>query len=253
MSDQQQSETSRQEAAGQAIALLDLQASRLTHAATNGSKTPEAGDLEYRKDSRRLGQLLGHLDVPNPIPYANLGEWNGRWKRPDLGKWFQRRDYVHTLTAGTVATLEGIQASTSLIIASGPDDATWRGLDARVVDLARELERALTNDDRQDVGRRAREILIAASVIIQDSDLVPEGEDEPKASDAKQWLDLYLTRYASGGSLSQLRKFVRSTWDLAQRVTHADIDRIETYAAAQSTVLIVRVLQDLELQASLDD
>ncbi len=34
-------------------------------------------------------------------------------------------------------------------------------------------------------------------------------------------------------------------WDLAQKVTHGDIDRVDAYAAAQATVLVVRVLQQL--------
>jgi hypothetical protein len=34
-------------------------------------------------------------------------------------------------------------------------------------------------------------------------------------------------------------------WDLAQKVTHGDIEQVDAYAAAQATLLVVRVLQQL--------
>ena len=76
--------------------------------------------------------------------------------------------------------------------------------------------------------------------------MVPDGDDAPKAADAKGWIGLYLKRYAAGGSHKELRVFVRATWDLAQRVTHSGVDHVEAYAAAQATVTVVRVLQLLE-------
>ena len=42
-----------------------------------------------------------------------------------------------------------------------------------------------------------------------------------------------------------LRKFIRAAWELAQTVTHGDTERVEAFAAAQATVLIVRTLQAL--------
>ena len=38
---------------------------------------------------------------------------------------------------------------------------------------------------------------------------------------------------------------MRSTWDLAQKVTHGDIDRVDAFASAQATVLLVRTAQML--------
>jgi hypothetical protein len=36
-----------------------------------------------------------------------------------------------------------------------------------------------------------------------------------------------------------------AAWDLAQTVTHGNIDRLEAFAAAQATVLLVRTFQAL--------
>lgn len=40
---------------------------------------------------------------------------------------------------------------------------------------------------------------------------------------------------------------MRDAWDLAQKVTHGDLDRVDAFAAAQATVLVVRTLQELAL------
>jgi len=58
-------------------------------------------------------------------------------------------------------------------------------------------------------------------------------------------LELFLLARAAGRSHRELRAFVPTAWDLAQKVTHGDVDRVDTYAAAQATVLLVRVLQQL--------
>ncbi len=67
----------------------------------------------------------------------------------------------------------------------------------------------------------------------------------PKSGDAKAWLELSLLARAAGRSDRELRAFVPTAWKLAQKVTHGDVDRVDTHAAAQATVLLVRVLQQL--------
>jgi len=42
---------------------------------------------------------------------------------------------------------------------------------------------------------------------------------------------------------------IRAAWELAQTVTHGDIDRVEAFAAAQATVLVVRTLQALAVES----
>jgi hypothetical protein len=122
---------------------------------------------------------------------------------------------------------------------------SWAELDTRVDGVVRELAAAVGRDDFQDVGRRCREVLIDAARLLAEPSLVPAGAEPPRAGDAKAWLDLYLAAHAAGRSHRELRAFVPVAWDLAQKVTHGDIDRVDAYAAAQATLLIVRVLQQL--------
>jgi hypothetical protein len=75
---------------------------------------------------------------------------------------------------------------------------TWADLDARLAGLSAELNGAVRRDDLQDVGRRAREILIDCAALLADLSLVPVGKVLPKGRDAKAWLDLFLTVRAQG-------------------------------------------------------
>ena len=50
----------------------------------------------------------------------------------------------------------------------------------------------MISTDLQDVARRAREIMIVCARLLANPALVPEGEESPKAADAKTWLDLFL-------------------------------------------------------------
>jgi hypothetical protein len=108
----------------------------------------------------------------------------------------------------------------------------------------------VNRDDLQDVRRRAREILIDCAALLADPSLVPVGGVPPKAGDAKAWLDLFLTARAQGGHREEVRRLVRATWDLAQKVTHGNLGRIDAFAAAQATVLVVRTLQALAAGAT---
>jgi hypothetical protein len=63
-------------------------------------------------------------------------------------------------------------------------------------------------------------------------------------------LDLFLTVQAQGGHREELRRLVRATWGLAQKVTHDNLGRIEAFAAAQATVLVVQTLQVLAAEVT---
>ncbi|WP_031265495.1 hypothetical protein, partial [Dietzia sp. UCD-THP] len=53
----------------------------------------------------------------------------------------------------------------------------------------------------------------------------------------------FLDSRACGRDRSELRALMRKTWDLAQKVTHGDIDDVDSFAAAQATVLLVRTIE----------
>lgn len=170
--------------------------------------------------------------------------WYGEWSA-NLGSYAERRVHVTKLVTPTREALEAALEGVQVAGPGGVGGVTWAALDARVDGAVAELRGANSRDDLQDVGRRCREILIDAAKLLADPALVPQGSVVPKAADGKAWLELFLAARASGRSHRELRAFIPVAWDLAQKVTHGDVERVDAYAVAQATVLVVRTLQQL--------
>ena len=127
--------------------------------------------------------------------------------------------------------------------------SNWADLEMRMNGLKGELDSADNLDGYQDVGRRCREVLIDAANLVFDGAMVPDGEDMPGRSDAKRRIEFYLQAHVPGRSHQDLRKLIRQAYTLANTLTHSNsADRPMAFAAAQSTVLIVRTLQEIEVQ-----
>jgi hypothetical protein len=92
------------------------------------------------------------------------------------------------LVSPTLEALERQQAGLAITDPGASSAvATWADLDSRVAGLASELIGAANRDDIQDVGRRAREVLIDCARLIADPGLVAKGQPVPKSADAKAW------------------------------------------------------------------
>lgn len=89
-------------------------------------------------------------------------------------------------------------------------------------------------------------MIIDVGNLVFTADMVPDGQEEPKAADAKARFDCAIQTYAPGSSHAELRKLMRAAWDLSQKVTHGDVTRVDAFAAAQVTVLIVRTLAEMQ-------
>ncbi|MGH3304987.1 MAG: hypothetical protein ACRDOK_25625 [Streptosporangiaceae bacterium] len=228
---------------GALIDEVERQAALLTAVATGGPKI-ESVTHEYKKRRRRLVDALQRRGLEYPFPWQDLWQWYGYWTTNNLGTYAQRRAKIRELSEPTIAAIEQ-QRSGLTVTDPGGGPLTWVDLDGRLAGLVAELDGAVSRDDLQDVGRRAREFLIDCARLLADPSLVPAGQPSPRAADAKTWLDLFLAARASGSHRDELRRFIRAAWDLAQTVTHGDIERLEAFAAAQATVLVVRTLQAL--------
>ncbi|MDX3188636.1 hypothetical protein PV458_09555 [Streptomyces sp. MN03-5084-2B] len=77
----------------------------------------------------------------------------------------------------------------------------------------------------QSVGVRLRECLVSFVGETRDDDLVPDGADQPKASDFKGWTDLLANKLAAGESAARLRSYLKKlaveTWEYVNWLTHA--------------------------------
>lgn len=225
------------------LELLNAQASLLVSVGTGGPKIDQV-NAKYLRRRRQLNAALKARGIEPPFPYDDLWAWYGHYSQHIPG-YAGRRQHIAAQSAAARGALElaleGVQVSDP-----GPAGVpTWAALDGRVEGVVTELRSAQTLDDLQDVGRRCREILIDTARLLADPTLVPSSEEAPKAGDAKAWLELFLRGRAAGRSHRELRAFIPVAWDLAQKVTHGDVERVDAYAAAQATVLVVRSLQQL--------
>ena len=225
---------------------LENQASLLISVATGGPRI-ESVQADYAQRRYRLTKALKDRGLSYPFPWQDLWQWYGFWSATLVG-YASRRAYIRDLVAPMLDALENQRDGLTVI---DPGQSTkaidWVDLDRRLAELGKEFVAAMSRDDLQDVGRRAREVLLGCGRLIADPDLVPFDEQPPKAGDAKAWLDLFLSAYASGPAREELRKLVRNAWDLAQKVTHGNLDQVDAFAAAQATVLVVRTVQQLAL------
>lgn len=227
------------------LQLLDAQANLLVAVATGGPRIDDVNG-KYKRRHRTINAALRARRLSPPFPYEDLWAWHGHWSQ-HLPGYASRRAHVRDLAVPVRTALEAALAGVQVTDPGTAAAASWAALDTRVEGLISELTAADTRDDLQDVGRRCREILIAAAKLLAEPTLVPTGSEAPKAGDAKGWLELFLAARAAGRSHRELRAFVPAAWDLAQKVTHGDVERVDAYAAAQATVLVVRVLQQLTL------
>lgn len=197
-------------------------------------------DTDYQRIDRALVTQFARLGLAPPFPWRSLWEWHGYYSQ-ELPTYASRRVHVAALKREALDRLQD-HADTVTVHdpAAGDPIPTWEELNTRVRGLIDEYSGARDKDTWQDVGRRSREILIDLGKLISDPNLVPDGQDAPRGADARRWFELFLDTYASGHDRAELRALMRKTWDLAQKVTHGDIDAVDAFAAAQATVLLVR-------------
>lgn len=225
-------------------ALLLAQANTILSVGTGGERIQNV-DARWQRDMRTLNANFRRLGLQPPFPWNGLWDWHGFYSTI-LPTYHERRSHIRELTQVALEQLDQIEAWGGIHDPASDDDTpTWENLNGRISGLIEEYSSARDRDGWQDVGRRSREVLIDFGKLIADPGLVPEGKEPPKRGDAKAWFDLFLAKYAEGRDKAELRATMRAVWDLAQKVTHGDIDDVDAFAAAQATVLVVRTAQRL--------
>lgn len=227
--------------------LLRRQKETLTDVATGTSIASRADEYEHRHE--RLRRASKNLGIDNPFYWGDLNQFwfeiRDKWptygeRRSELGKLLDAGlDAVDEIdTAGPQASLPGWDL---------PLDDRWRGLAERAQDLKTEYESANTIDGYQDVGRRARQIIIEAVKLAWQPEMIPSGEEEPKADDAKTKLAHIQGVVVPGKNGQRMRKFVRSALDLGHETTHDEQQEgMEAMASAMGAIMAVRLLQEFD-------
>jgi hypothetical protein len=224
--------------------IIDAQRNTLISVATGGPRIDDM-DAEYQRRHRVLKAGLQRIGISPPFPWNSLWDWYGYYSGK-LGSYAQRRIHVNQLADPVLEELTRIQTR-NVVSDWGAAPESWATVEDRLSELKVRLSNASSLDDYQDVGRRSREIVIAAVNISFDPEMVPTGDEVPKGADAKNRLEHILNSSVPGSSHAELRKVMRAALDLAHKVTHGDdITAIDAFASAQATVLVVRTLIEIE-------
>lgn len=225
--------------------LVEIQRDTIVAIATG---SPIATHREgYRRRHASLRSALHSRALADPFPWGDadlVSAWAKRWKT-----YAERREEVTKRATPLLAQLDDLERFGSVDDwGDSPDD--WSKLDERLSGLREELGGATTLDQYQDVGRRCREVLIDVVALVFAGDMVPAGLEQPKSADAKARFGYIVQALAPGRSHAELRKLMDASWKLAQKVTHGDVTRVDAFAAAQATVLLVRTLAEMQRHSS---
>lgn len=227
--------------------LVELQRDTIVAIATGSPMASHRED--YRRRRTNLRAEFRSRALPDPFPWADVDlvwAWAKQW-----GTYAERRAEVAKRVTPLLDQLDDLQRLGS-VDDWGGSPVEWSQLEERLVGLRDEMGGASTLDQYQDVGRRSREILIDVVNLVFEAGMVPEGQELPKAANAKARFDFILQARAVGSSHAEFRALMRAAWDLAQKVTHGEKTRVDAFAVAQATVLLVRTLAEMQRQGNPD-
>lgn len=104
---------------------------------------------------------LKDAGLDDPFPWRTLWDWYGYWSA-NLGSYAARRAYIGEVSGPMIDELED-RAEATRVSDLGANETTWPSIETKIREMIEELDGAGSVDDLQDVGRRCREITIAAA------------------------------------------------------------------------------------------
>ena len=200
---------------------------------------------QYVERRQRLRVLCAKFGMDDPFPWCDLWTY---WKEEagPLGTYQARRDALGERADAALDELMERETS-GLTDWVGDSAPTWAKVMTRVEGMKTLYDRSLALDDFQDVGRRCREIISDAANLVWTPAMVPEGQDPPKKGDAKARCEQIVASAIAGPSNDKLRGLLRAALAFAHDVTHSSHPtRVEAYIAAQTAILVVRSLQQIQ-------
>jgi len=136
-------------------------------------------------------------------------------------KLFPSLDYTLSFHVGVMLRVEARQKGAPDAAKSARLVAVWR----RWEEASTALEAAEEAEEFQAVGMRCRECLIQLVRSVGKAEMVPEGLEVPQRSNVIGWTEHIANTVAAGTSAEHLRGHLKgmakSTWQLAQWLTHA--------------------------------
>lgn len=176
-------------------------------------------DAEYRQKYQQVDQWLKLIDIENPNPYKGLWDWYGKWSSGDLPQYRDRRAFIGEMYAPLLDILnETVEPD---LIGLRVDLSEWERLERSVKEIKVREKEAASEEQCQAVGLLCRDTIITLAQAVYNPDKHPSPDGvKPSPTDAKRMLEGYISAELSGGENETLRKYAKSTLDLANTLTH---------------------------------
>ena len=201
-------------------------------------------NVEYMESYSHLTGQLEARGLKNPIPYADLWEWYGKWSSGDLPSYQSRRKYIRSLFGPLERQFREGASSRGAEVFIEPTG--WAKIDFALGEIRKRLESASAEIQYQSVGHLCRETLVSLAQAVFDPKLHPpidDGKDEISKTDAKPMLDRYLAKEVSGGSNENARRHAKASLALANELVHKQTAGFrEAALCAEATASVVNII-----------
>lgn len=219
---------------------VDFQRSLMTAVATGGPRIDDV-NLEYKNRRTVIGDGLPKLGLADPNPYTDLWSWYGKWSA-DLPNYRSRREYLRDLYAPLQTQLESVVRGNQP--ADSREPTGWERVDRALDKLRLQLQDARDEEDYQQVGLLAREVLISLGQAVYDPSVHPPVDDvTPGQNDAGRMLESYIAATLAGKSNEELRRHAKAALRLALSLQHErDAGFRKAALCAEATASVVNTI-----------
>jgi hypothetical protein len=220
---------------------IEAQRNLMIAVATGGPRIQQV-NTQYQERRTMIDQMLRHLEIPDPNPFADLWAWYGKWSSGDLPSYQSRRQFISDIYTPLVDRLKsGTTSPASRIF---PEPTGWAKVDRTVGEIRQRLARATTEEQFQAVGLLCREGLISLAQTVFDSAKHKILDDvNVSPTDAKRMLEAYLAAEMAGGENKVARQHAKAALDLANEVQHKRTATFRQAAlCAEATASVINLI-----------
>lgn len=220
---------------------LDRLRSLMIAVSTGGPRIDRVND-EYKEDHQLLTRRLQKRGLANPVLYADLWDWYGKWSSGDLPTYQSRREFVNDLFRPLQQRIRAGDERRSPEIFLEPTG--WARIDRTLARVQSSLSIAETEEQFQAVGLLCREALISLAQTVFDPDRHPALDDAKVSdTDAKRMLDRFLAAELIGKSNAAARRLAKTSLDLANELQHERTASFRKAAlCAEATAAVINVM-----------
>lgn len=190
----------------------------MTNVATGGPRIDDVNE-DYYERRASIGSSLEKLGLDDPNPYSDLWDWYHKWSSGDLPTYRSRRQYLRELYEPLLQQLHNLERG--LPPGVRPEPTGWERVDRAIEKMRLQLSSAQHEEDYQQVGLLAREVLISTAQAVYDPIVHSSSNEEvPSQSDAHRMLAQYIGHELKGSQNEEIRRHAKAALSLAVSLQH---------------------------------